>query len=604
MSLKNDADYLTQDSEEENSPSVSTARTSNKKPTSVMGNSKGEFWIPTPPSSSSSSSDEDDKSDKEEKIDKKWTPPTTKKTKKKRKFSSAFTQDEDAPAVKKKPMQSVSWDRKMETPAPRFGKPQEHSWKNSAHKNKSESKKRPVVKSVNKSKTLSKSINKSKTPSKKEPVEKKQESTDDDSEVEIVAPPKGYQPVKVKSKKPMLVDFKANDPKKKNNAVKALQEDSSDSDSDDSVLQHLIFSRPSDKFRHRKMSERAEKARKKITVNVPGLAWRQMLDAHTGTSRELSKVSSEVSRMNGEVSKMNKKLEEAMKMLGAVPSNTSTDIVNKTSRALRDVGEALNTVTMTVETRIDRMETRVMTKMKDSTTDLKRHTTQKCNSMDASTTTTSTSTSSGRSRDSLPTNAGSLTSTEHVLERMDSQDGILNHMDGQIDWLLEMVQGIQAKCPDHSGKGGKSGPPSSISEGSSQDGTGTYTRNQREQERRRNSTGGSGGAAGGNRYVSMTVNQYSRNAGVAGTPFQKAPPSVAPYSAPAASAPYAPPAFSFKRVSEVVPFQGAQLTQSMPVKTTTAGAFNGGMTQLGQDNNKENGENSGPSTEATYRVDV
>ncbi|CAB9515944.1 unknown protein [Seminavis robusta] len=410
MPLKDDADYLTQDSDEENCPP-------DQKSTPVMKNG-GDWWIPTPPPSSPSSAEDEE----DEKIDKKWTPLTTKKTtsKKKRKFSSAFTQMEEEELPVKKSMGSVSMERKLKTPAPAFiQKPKEHSWKHSAYKNQSESKRRPVVK-----KKTSTTKPKKETSKPKKETKKPDEDSDSESEVEIVAPPKGYKP------RPVLSDLKSGkDPKKKKKAEKALQEESSsDSDSDFSLLEHTIFNRPPDK-RTRRMSAKAEETRQKTSIAIPGTAWRTMLDAHYSASQELAKLSRSVLQLTT-------KVEEATKLISTVPKETSTELVNKTSRAFRDFGEGFKTVSMVVETRIDNMESRVITKIKDSTTDLKRHTTQKCAiGATGSDSSSSKSTASGQRRDSwsLPTNAGSNTSTEHVLERLDSQDGILNHMDGQID---------------------------------------------------------------------------------------------------------------------------------------------------------------------------
>ncbi|CAB9529211.1 hypothetical protein SEMRO_2428_G327380.1 [Seminavis robusta] len=200
-------------------------------------------------------------------------------------------------------------------------------------------------------------------------------------------------------------------------------------------------------------------------------------------------------------------------------------------------------------------ESRIMTKLKDSTTDLKRHTTQKCA---ASNDSSSKSSSSGgwRHNHSFPANAGSNTSTEVILERLEAQDGILNHMDGQIDWLLEMVQGLQAKCPDHSGLPKKANPPSTVTTESS-DGTATYTRNHH-----RNSTGNKQGRAastGGSntRYVSMTVNQYSKS--VPNTSNTTHMNHGRPVNGPATAPPR--PTVQFKNVAEAVPMPFSQVQQ-------------------------------------------
>eukprot|EP00797_Seminavis_robusta_P015472 Sro231_g093730.2 (207) ;mRNA; f:80152-80772 len=116
-----------------------------------------------------------------------------------------------------------------------------------------------------------------------------------------------------------------------------------------------------------------------------------------------------------------------------------------------------------------------------------------------------------------------------------------------------MVQGLQAKCPDHSTIKKKGSPASTVITTSS-DGTGTYTRNQRMQEAFEGRRHSSSGTGNNTRYVSMTVNQYSKsvpNAG--GTPSLKTAPAPSPATAPAK-----PPKIQFQHVSEVIPFSHEQ----------------------------------------------
>ncbi|CAB9521804.1 unknown protein [Seminavis robusta] len=466
-----------------------------------------------------------------------------------------------------------------------------NSWKNNANQNKCKCKKTPVVTTK-------------KIPPKPLPKE------ESDDEVEIVAPPAGYKPV--------LSDCK--DPKKASQVQQALLE--SDTDSDDSLFatkeSAAVFNAPPT-GRHRRTSAKAEEIRKNTQIAIPGTSWRKMMDAHTNTTMGLSDVRSKVTSVGKLTTKVVSEMKNLQDILRTLPKEASKSVIDGLSRAWRDLGEGLRTVTMSLDVKMDGVESRlmskleeatssvvaaesrIMTKLKDSTTDLKRHTTQKCAvSSDSS----SKSSSSGGWRDnhSLPTNAGSNTSTEVILERLEAQDGILNHMDGQIDWLLEMVQGLQAKCPDHSGLPKKANPLSTVATESS-DGTGTYTRNQR-----RNSTGSNQGRAastGGSntRYVSMTVNQYSKSVPNASntTPMNHGRPVNGPATAPPR------PTVQFKNVAEAVPMpfsQVQQFRQGRRVAEKTSTIPPPGPFQDPEKSEVQNWSSQKENSPPTYRADV
>ncbi|CAB9523992.1 hypothetical protein SEMRO_1481_G276270.1 [Seminavis robusta] len=476
--------------------------------------------------------------------------------------------------------------------------PKKSAWKNSAERNHSKTKKKPVIiltkntikqqQKKNTKKEKEKRKPKTSSTTKKAPPAstRKQRTvaaatwdsdTDSDSDVVVLdPPPKSASKPKLKPKtsrsatkpKPKTKTAKTPSPEpsladlKKAAQVTArvkealLAKDSStDSSSDDSSDEEDLLKVVMDNnkngasiARERRFSTQGGGTLNPAAKNVaiPGTAFKNILSAQTGTNLELSHVRKSLDKVTKKIDTTNTKMmsdlgnqiQHTIKLLCALPTDTSNELINKTSRSWRDLGELVRTATSTVEVRIDGLEARIISKMKDTTTDLKRHTTQKCNAVNdagaggGSTSTSTTSSGSGSTWGrTLATGDSFIRDTN---ASFDALNAIVNHLDGQMDRVLSLLQDLQKKCPDHSGSKGTP-PPTSIHARTGTtsvtetlgDGTGTYTRNQRND--RRNSTSGS---TGGSRYANITVNQYSAQ--------QKPPPKPTP------------PTFS--QVSEAVPF--------------------------------------------------